>query len=263
MQARLLAVVAHELRKPLSPIAIAASLLSESAGDAQKLSRLQSVIERQVEQLARLIADLTDTTQACSGTLSIERRTIASTAFVGQAVDACRATLAARGQRLLLRLPRKPFRLQADPGRLAQILTNLIDNASKFSAPGTSISVAFSVRRDRALLRVADQGIGIAPEALATLFEPQARQARTVRPRGAGLGLGLSIVRELAQAHGGGVRARSAGEGHGARFVVWLPNGSAVPSADGAAARLAARPVPARQPQATSDCPEGSALEAV
>jgi signal transduction histidine kinase len=258
-QAHLLALVAHELRKPLSPIAIAASLLSESAGDAQKLSRLQSVIERQVQQLARVISDLTDTARTRTGRLSIERRTIVSTAFVEQAADSCRAALAARHQRLLLQLPRQPFRLQADPGRLAQILTNLIDNASKFSAPGTSIVVAFAVRRNQALLCVADEGIGIVPEALATLFDPTVQRARTVRPQGAGLGLGLSIVRELAEAHGGSVRARSAGEGRGARFVVWLPNGAAVPAANDAATCSAMRPSPIRTMQATPGRSAGSA----
>ncbi|MBW7923722.1 MAG: HAMP domain-containing histidine kinase [Burkholderiaceae bacterium] len=261
-QAHLLAMVAHELRKPLSPIAIAASLLSESAGDAQKLCHLQSVIERQVQQLARVIADLTDTARTRTGKLSIERRSIVSTAFVEQAADACRAALDARRQRLRLQLPRQPFRLQADPGRLAQILTNLIDNASKFSAPGTSIVVTFAVRRNQALLCVADEGIGIAPEALATLFDPTVQRARTVRPQGAGLGLGLSIVRELAEAHGGSVRARSAGEGRGARFVVWLPNGAAVPAANDGAASGATRPSPAGTMQTTRGRRVGSALEA-
>lgn len=221
---RWLGIVAHELRRPLCPIAIAASLLHESAGDEEKLARLQSVIERQVEQLSRVIADLTDTTRACTGRLSIERRTIVSTAFVEQAVDACRASLASREQRLELRLPRRPFRLHADPGRLTQILTNLIDNASKFSASRTTIVVSLAVRREQAEIAVADEGMGIAPAALPTLFDPAFQQGRAVRPAGAGLGLGLSIVRELAEAHGGCVRATSAGEGRGARLVVRLPN---------------------------------------
>lgn len=224
---RRLAIVAHELRKPLSPIAIAASMLRESAGDSGKLARLQSVIERQIEQMARIIADLTDTARARAGTPSIERRTIVSTAFVEQAVDACRAGVAGRDQRLVLQLPRGPFRLYADPGRLTQILTNLIDNASKFGGTGTSILVSFAVRGDHAELAVADEGIGIAPDALATVFDPAALAARTARPAGAGLGLGLSIVRELAEAHGGSVRAKSAGDGRGARFVVRLPNEAA------------------------------------
>ncbi|MDT3678665.1 MAG: HAMP domain-containing sensor histidine kinase [Burkholderiaceae bacterium] len=222
--ARLLAMVAHELRKPLSPIAIAASLLREAAGDARKLSHLQSVIEQQVEQLTRVIADLTDTTWVRTGSLSIERRTIVATAFVRQAADACRASLASRGQRLVLRLPQRPFRLHADPGRLVQILTNLIDNASKFSERGTSIVVSLAVGSGTSELAVEDAGIGIAPESLATLFDASAQQARRIRPRGAGMGLGLSIVRVLAEAHGGSVRATSAGEGRGTRFVVRLPN---------------------------------------
>lgn len=234
--ARWLEVVAHELRKPLSPIILAASLLHESAGDEQKLARLQLVIERQVEQLSRVIGDLTDTTRACSGRLSIERRTIVSTAFVEQAVDACRASLASRAQHLVLRMPGRPFRLYADPGRLTQILTNLIDNASKFSGRGTSIVVSLAVRREHAEIAVTDEGIGIAPAALPTLLDPAFQQARAVRPAGAGLGLGLSIVRELAEAHGGCVRATSAGEGRGARLAVQLPNESQTSAATGAAA---------------------------
>lgn len=224
---RLLAVVAHELRKPLSPIAMAASLLHEAAGNDPKLLHLQSVIERQVEQLRRIVGDLTDTTRARTGHLSIERCTIVSTAFVEQAADACRASLASRGQCLALRLPQGPFRLLADPGRLTQILTNLIDNASKFSGRETSICVSLALDRDCAEIAVEDSGIGIAPEALATLFDATVQQARRDRPPGAGLGLGLSIVRELAEAHGGSVRATSAGEGRGARFVVQVPNEAA------------------------------------
>jgi len=222
----LLAVVAHELRKPLSPIALAASMLPDSAGDSVRLARLQSMIERQLEQMARIIADLTDTARTRAGAPSIERRTIVSTAFVEQALDNCRAGLAGRDQRLVLRLPRRPFRLYADPGRLTQMLTNLIDNASKFGGAGTSIAVSLVVRGDQAELAVADEGIGIASEALAALFDPAALAARTVRPARAGPGLGLSIVRALAEAHGGSVRATSAGEGRGARFVVRLPNGA-------------------------------------
>jgi len=224
---QLLAMVAHELRKPLSPIAIAASLLHEAAGDEQKILHLQSVIERQVEHLARVVADLTDTTRLRTGSLSIERRTIRSTDFVQQAVDACRASLAAREQLLLLRLPRRPFRLHADPGRLTQILINLIDNASKFSERGASIVVSLAIGSGTAELAVEDAGIGLAPEALATLFDVSAQQARKVRPRGAGMGLGLSIVRALAEAHGGRVRATSAGAGRGTRFEVRLPNEAA------------------------------------
>ncbi|HEY0877796.1 MAG TPA: HAMP domain-containing sensor histidine kinase [Zeimonas sp.] len=243
---RWLGIVAHELRRPLSPITIAASLLHQSAGDEQKLARLQSVIERQVEQLSRVIADLTDATRACTGRLSIERRTIVSTAFVEQAVEACRASIASREQRLVLRLPRRPFRLHADPGRLTQILVNLIDNASKFSARRTTIVVSLAVRREQAQIAVADEGIGIAPAALPTLFDPAFQQGRAVRPTGAGLGLGLSIVRELAEGHGGCVRAMSAGEGRGARLVVWLPN-DAQAASDGTATHAPSTARPARR----------------
>lgn len=223
LQARWLAVVAHELRQPLSPIAIAASLLPESAGDPQKLARLQSMIDRQLEHLTRIISDLTDTARASTGKLTVERRAITCASFIDRAIEACRPALDARRQPVILRLPRRRFRLQADPGRLTQILGNLIGNASKFSGEGARIFVSFAVRDREAVLSVTDEGIGIDRMDLETLFDPVVQRARASQLRGAGLGLGLSIVRELAEAHGGSVQATSAGEGRGTCFVVRLP----------------------------------------
>ncbi|HEY0879415.1 MAG TPA: HAMP domain-containing sensor histidine kinase [Zeimonas sp.] len=218
-----LAIVAHELRRPLLPIGVAAALLSRSAGDPVKLARLQRTIELQVGLLSRVIADLTETTRAATGNLAIERRAIVTTAFVEHAVDACRPVLDARRQSLRMRLPNGVFELWADAERLTQVLINLLGNASKFSGDGTTIGLSMRVRGDALLLSVSDRGIGIEPDEQVSMFKLFSQGARARRFRTGGLGIGLWVVREIVLAHGGQVTATSAGKGCGTRFVVALP----------------------------------------
>lgn len=222
-----LAVVAHELRKPLSPIRAAASLLARRVPEDPVLAQLQCIIERQIEHMSRLVADLLDESRVATGKLAIEKRRIASTEFLDAAVDACRSAFDARRQRLRVRKPRAALEWHADPARLTQILTNLLDNASKFTPENGAIALTMRVRRDSVAFFVSDTGIGISADELAGVFEPFAQSARALRFRGDGLGIGLSVVRDLVQAHGGTVIARSAGNGRGTTFAVSLPRDAA------------------------------------
>lgn len=218
-----LAVIAHELRRPLQPIGIAAAQMSRSADDPKKLARLQRMIERQVELLSRVVSDLTDTTRVATGSLSIDRRPIGTTAFVERAIDACRPVLDGRHQRLQVRLPRQRFELHADPERLTQVVVNLLENASKFSGDGTTIRLEMRLLCNAALLSVSDEGIGMEPDECTSMFELFSQGGRAKRFRNGGLGLGLWVVREIVRAHGGRVSARSAGTGRGTTFTVRLP----------------------------------------
>lgn len=222
-QVELLAVAAHEMRNPLTPISMAASMLEQAGSDPAMLAYLRGVIERQVAHLSRLVDDLLDVSRIATGKLSIERRRADPIAIVRAAIDACRPALDARGQRLAAKLPADAPALHGDPIRLTQVVSNLLDNASKFSPDGGAIGVTLAVRPHALVIEVSDSGIGIASDSLPELFEPFVQGPRAAGERRSGLGIGLSVVREIVEAHGGTVSAHSAGSGLGSRFVVTLP----------------------------------------
>ena len=221
-QAAFLAIVAHELRRPLTPIRTAATMLGRiKSDDPDTLARLQAIIERQVVHLARLVDDLLDLSRSGTGKLRLERMVVDLVGIVGQAAEACRATMRRRDQRLTVLAPVRPLEVDGDPVRLAQVLGNLLDNASKFTPDGGAIELLVAAADADVVLIVSDSGVGIAPETLPHVFEPFA-QGSPARG-GDGLGLGLAVVRELVEAHDGQVVAQSAGKGCGSRFVVTLP----------------------------------------
>jgi len=220
-QAEFIAVLAHELRNPLTPIRTAAALLGRLPG--RELPSVQAVIERQVAHLSRLIGDLLDVSRVFTGKLRLDIDWLNLADTIEQAVDACRPGMDTRRQHLQLGLPSHALRLRGDPLRLAQVVINLLDNASKYTPPGGQIALSTVVVDADIVMTVSDTGIGIAPEALPHVFEPFVQDARAVRFNGAGLGIGLALVRELVEAHGGSVVAHSAGTGLGSQFVVMLP----------------------------------------
>jgi diguanylate cyclase (GGDEF)-like protein len=225
-QARLmevLAVVAHELRSPLGPIRHAAALLGQGRVDQQLLHRVQGVIERQVAHLARLVDDLLDVSRAHSGRFTLERQTVDMAELIDQAVHACRPALYARLQHLEVRVPSDALQVDGDPVRLMQILNNLLDNASKYTQVGGEIGLCVTVAEGALAMAVTDNGIGISADALPRVFEPFVQDKHAVDFNGTGLGIGLTVVRELVDAHGGSVVASSAGSRLGSRFVVTLP----------------------------------------
>jgi len=222
-QMEVLAVVAHELRSPLGPIRNAAALLGRGRADEQLLHRVQGVIERQVAHVTRLVGDLLDVSRARTGRFRLERQTCDMADLIDQVVQSCQPALYARLQHLDVRVPAGALHVDGDPVRLVQILCNLLDNASKYTPVGGEIGLRVTAAEAAVVLTVSDDGIGITAETLPGVFEPFVQDKHGIGYNGSGLGIGLTIVRELVEAHGGSVVARSAGSGLGSQFVVTLP----------------------------------------
>ena len=222
-QSEMLAVVAHELRNSLLPIRLSAARLGRVGNDEVSLARLRFAIERQVDHMSRLVGDLLDVSRSDHGKLRIERVQVDIAEVVAEVADACQPHVEAREQHLRIELPAKRATVVGDRVRLVQIVSNLLENASKYSPRGAKITVSAIVKKDSVELTVTDKGIGISAEVLPHVFETFVQDSHAVAFNGAGLGIGLSVVRELVQAHGGDVVARSAGHGLGSQFIVNLP----------------------------------------
>src|SRR5688572_3259325 len=219
-----LVMVSHELRNCLGAIRIAASLikLKQRQPDAAESARL--VIERQAAQMAALINDLLDVALlevSQRGPLRCERVDLRVVAR--HALETVAAEIGRRNQRLTITLPEAPVWLQADAGRLEQILVNLLGNASKYTDDAGELRLSVQHSTGEATVRVADSGTGIAPDVLPHVFDPFV-QAHSSLPRAEpGIGIGLTVVRDLTEMHGGRVTAASAGLGRGSEFTVHLP----------------------------------------
>lgn len=220
-QTEFLAVMAHELRNPLTPIRIAATLMGQVPSEG--LPRLQTVIERQVVHMTRLLNDLLDVSRASTGKLRLDRQKVELASVIDQAVATCRPSMDVRLQHFVVQVPACALEVDGDPVRLAQILSNLLDNASKYTPEGGEIGLSVVVADDAVLITVSDSGIGITAEALPSVFEPFVQDKHAIAFNQVGLGIGLTVVCELVRAHGGSVAATSAGAGLGSQFVVTLP----------------------------------------
>jgi signal transduction histidine kinase len=218
---RVLAVVAHELRSPLGPMRNAAAAISHGRPD--DLLRARAIIDRQISQMSRLIDDLMDLSRARLGKFRVVMERVRLDEIVDRAASACRPALEGRGQRLLVAGNSAGCELSADPLRLLQILGNLLDNASKYSPDSNVIQLDVRAMDRYVTLSITDSGIGISSEALGRIFEPFVQEARASALDRSGFGIGLAVVRDLVEAHGGSVTASSDGVGQGSRFVVALP----------------------------------------
>jgi signal transduction histidine kinase len=221
-QVKFMAMVAHELRNPLTPIRTAAGLLkrvhsTELVGDVQVL------IEEQVVRMSRLVEDLLDSTRVSAGTFRMEWSNVQLPRILERAVARCRPEMEARHQRLTLHIPSGAPDMLGDPMRLAQIFCNLLDNASKYTQDGGEIAVTVEPSDDAVRVRVSDNGMGIAPTALTSIFDLFVQDERALTICRGGLGIGLAVVRDLVEAHGGTITAHSSGENLGSEFVVTLP----------------------------------------
>ena len=217
-----LAMLGHELRNPLAPIVTALQIMRLKG--AEGVGREQALIERQVRHLVGLVDDLLDVSRITSGKVELRRSSVELAAVVSRALEMASPLLEQQRHDLKVTVARAGLTVDADPGRLAQVVANLLTNAAKYTPAGGKIAVDGRREDDMVALRVRDDGIGIEPDMLARIFEPftQARQAID-RSHG-GLGLGLTIVRSLVAMHGGEVAVTSAGRGLGSEFVVRLPH---------------------------------------
>ena len=235
-----LATLAHELRNPLAPIRYALQV-TRASGDRPTREQARAVMERQVAHMVRLIDDLLDVSRITSGKLLLQKSSVSLREVVNTAVETSRPLMEAGGHHLQLALGDEPVVLDADLTRLAQVFANLLNNAARYSAPGSTITVAASRSEARVEVAVRDTGYGIPAEMLSRVFDSFTQVDRSPDVPRSGLGIGLTLVKRLVELHGGSVEARSEGPGRGSEFIVRLP--------------LAGEPAPqpARPPAAAGD----------
>ena len=218
-----LAMLAHELRNPLAPIRNALYLMKQGDVDRAPAEEVRTMMERQVEHLARLIDDLMDISRISTGKVELRPEEVDLANLIARATEVSRPLIEQRGQLLSVDLPAVPIRLRADPTRLEQVIDNLLTNAAKYSDPGGRIALSARLEGDWAVVRLKDSGIGIAPKKLPHIFDLFVQAEWRLERSQGGLGIGLSLVRSLVGMHGGQVSATSEGLGLGSEFVVRLP----------------------------------------
>lgn len=221
-QEEFLAMLAHELRNPLAPIMNAVELLS--ALDGRPIpSGLLDIMRRQGRHLVRLVDDLLDVSRITQGKVTLQQHPVRIAEVLQQAVDTCRQQIDKRRQRLDLDLSAASVSVRGDPVRLLQVFSNLLQNAIKYTPEGGEIVVAVRVVRGTVEVTIRDNGMGISPEMLPHIFDLFTQDERTLGREAGGLGIGLTVVRRMVEAHGGTVEAESAGVGLGSVFTVVLP----------------------------------------
>lgn len=218
-----LAMLAHELRNPLAPMVNALALVdSANAGEPVKRRALQ-IIERQLAHMVRLVDDLLDVSRITRGKLVIRKQPVELASVIESALDTVRPLLESRGHELTVSVPPQPVRLQADPVRLSQVFSNLLNNAAKYTEQGGHIALTAAISGGAVRVTIADDGIGIAPDTLPGIFQMFAQGNHSAARSETGLGVGLALARELIELHAGSIRATSAGTGRGSTFTVMLP----------------------------------------
>ena len=213
------AVLGHELRNPLSPMLTALQLMRLRGVEGREIE----ILERQVTHMRRLVDDLLDVSRITSGKVQLHLEDLDLAAILARTLDTVGALLEQRHHQLHVHVPKGTFGVRADPERLTQVVTNLLVNAAKYSDEGSNITLDASTDEEYVRLSVRDEGIGIAPEMLDTIFDNYVQRPESINRSHDGLGLGLAIVRSLVRQHGGRVIARSDGLGKGSEFVIELP----------------------------------------
>ena len=220
-QRKVLTVVAHELRNPLTPISMIAGRLVRVP--SEELPRMQKLIEGQVQHMSRLVEDLLDVARASTGKFHLDCSLVDMTQIIHESIDICAPVMIAHQLHFSAELPDCALMVNGDPVRLTQILGNLLGNAAKYTPAGGAVSLSVTAEDGVLVISIRDTGIGITAKALPFIFEPFVQDVHAVGFNGAGLGIGLTVVRELIEAHGGTVTGQSAGDGKGSEFVVTLP----------------------------------------
>ena len=216
-----LAMLGHELRNPLSPIITALELMKLRAGDSMERERM--IIERQASHLTRLVGDLLDVSRITSGKIELDKAQIEMGDVITNAVEMCGPLFEEKGHTLVMDVPPTGLPVLGDATRLGQIVSNLLNNAAKYTPSGGTVTVEATREQDCVVVRIRDTGIGIAPDALRRIFDLFVQERTASERAGGGLGLGLTIVKRLVEAHEGTVEAHSEGVGAGSEFVLRLP----------------------------------------
>jgi signal transduction histidine kinase/ActR/RegA family two-component response regulator len=242
-----LATLAHELRNPLAPIRNALELMRRAPQDADLTEEVRHIMERQLAQMVRLVDDLLDISRITSGKLQVRKQCVELSEVFKSAIEAARPLIDSQGHELTVALPPKPIHLDADPARLAQIVSNLLNNSAKYTEKGGHIWLTAQLENEKPgdrqtgigaadngdqaaapagpqlKISVRDTGVGISAEHLPVIFQMFSQPASALERSQGGLGIGLSLVRGLVELHGGKVEAHSAGPGLGSEFTVCLP----------------------------------------
>lgn len=221
-----LATLAHELRNPLAPIRAAVKILQIKSPTPESKSALD-VIERQTRQMTRLIDDLLDVARITSNKLELRREQIELREVIKAAVETSRPLIEQRGHKLTVRSPLAPIHVDGDPVRLAQVISNLLNNAAKYTERGGRIWLTATRKGNDAVIKVRDTGIGIPAEVMPHIFQMFTQADRTVHGSSGGLGIGLTLVKRLIEMHGGTITAQSDGREKGSEFIVRVPTASA------------------------------------
>lgn len=218
-----LATLSHELRNPLAPLRNALHLLGDGRLDDDKRARARGIMERQVEHLVRLVDDLLDLSRITRGTIELRRERVALAEVVRNAVDTVEPLIDESGHALAVDVPDESLDVHGDPVRLAQILSNLLNNAAKYTDRGGHLFVSAKRERESVEVTVSDDGRGLEPAQIPRMFEMFTRGTGSDERAQGGLGIGLALARRLAEMHGGTLSAESGGRGHGSAFVLRLP----------------------------------------
>jgi CheY-like chemotaxis protein/nitrogen-specific signal transduction histidine kinase len=222
-----LAMLAHELRNPLAPIRTALEVERQPGADHAAVARARDTMARQLSNMVRLIDDLLDVSRITKGKVELRRERVELAAVLGTAIETSRPLIEVGRHELVTTLPTTPVWLDADPTRLAQVVSNLLNNAAKYTPEGGRIRLSAAVASGPAgkwvEIRVADNGTGIPPDVLPRMWDMFAQADRTIGRSQGGLGIGLTLVKWLVELHGGAVDAWSGGHGQGSEFVVRLP----------------------------------------
>jgi PAS domain S-box-containing protein len=231
-----LATLAHELRNPLAPIRSGLQLMRRTRSDPTAIARVQDIMDRQLDHLVHLVDDLLDVARITRGQVELKPALVNLADVLHAAVETSMPLIEAARHRLDVRLPPEPLMLYADATRITQVVSNLLNNAAKYTPRGGHIVLAAERDGDQALIAVSDNGIGIPPESLGEVFQMFTQVAHAAQHMPGGLGIGLSLVRSLVELHGGTITAASAGTGTGSVFTVRLPLARNAPAADTAPA---------------------------
>lgn len=218
-----LATLAHELRNPLAPIRNAIEIIRLGGEKSETINRARAIMERQVNQLVRLVDDLLDVSRVTRGKLRLNVEALDLASVMEAAVEISKPHFEQAKVTLNVSMPKPPITVNGDRIRLAQVICNLLNNAAKFTDPGGKVDLIGRREGNQAILEIHDTGVGISEELLPQIFDLFTQMDRTVNRSQGGLGIGLALVRRLVEIHGGAVQAKSDGPGKGATFTIRLP----------------------------------------